>query len=165
MREVNFIVGRFQPFHNGHARMAQYGYDKNSYPTVLCVTPGDKDYPSRTPFLIDSILDDVVKHSTNIIGWLRVPTGFIGTIEDVLQANGYAPKLWLHGTDRKDTYEKQLARIDTDVELCEVIRPEVSESATEVRKALHNGLFSSYVNLMPWYLSDMKHFTLLKEQL
>lgn len=165
MREVNFIVGRFQPFHNGHARMAKVGYDQNSYPTVLCVTPGDKDYPGRTPFLIDSILDEVVRHTPHIIGWLRVPTGFIGTIEEVLHTNGYTPKFWLHGTDRKDTYEKQLARINTSVELLEVPRTEVSESATEVRNALRNELFTSYVSLMPWYLSDRKHFELLKEQL
>jgi hypothetical protein len=46
--KVNLIIGKFQPFNNGHLKMAMRAKKENGYPSVICVyrpSKTNKKYP------------------------------------------------------------------------------------------------------------------------
>ena len=55
LKDVNLIVGRFQPFHNGHLKMAKFLKEKNGNPAVAVVVYPGNNKSGKSPFSEDTI--------------------------------------------------------------------------------------------------------------
>lgn len=169
MTDVNIIVGRFQPFTEGHKKCADYVYDKTGVPTVLCVID-TKKVDDKHPFLtkdIEGMFDDIVKNDPNIIGWVRVKNADIVANTEILKANNFIPVSWACGTDRFQSYDRmarnysQMAGLSEDFKAIEIKRGDDDISATRVREALLSDDRKEYEASMPKYLYG--YYEVLKE--
>lgn len=151
MKQVNIIVGRFQPITIGHIKCAIEAFDKNGeHRTVLCMidTP-DSKVDARHPFP-SSMLMPIYKSmflksrdkSHCIEDIILVKNADIIKITDTLRAQGYEPISWSCGTDRYDSYVsmveryKEKAGLTNDFKVIEIKRTDDDVSATKLRKAL-----------------------------
>jgi len=109
-KKVNIIVGRFQPFHNGHLGMVKELYEANKLPTVIVVVNTGKQ-SEQSPFeqkTVETYINNVMSDETKLIaGAVFVTRGFIDDIITSLRPN-YEPELWGVGEDRVDGYQMQL---------------------------------------------------------
>lgn len=171
LEDVNFVIGRFQPFTLGHERCADYVFEMTGKKTVLCVID-TKKADDKHPFLTDdikSMLDTVCTQSKNIIGWVRVKNADIVKNADVLRSEGYNPVSWSCGTDRFEQYNKmakgygEQAGLSKDFKVYEIKRGDEDISATKVREALKTGDIKAFEECMPKYIH--KYFKELKEMI
>ena len=151
MKQVNIIVGRFQPITIGHIKCAIEAFDKNEgHRTVLCMidTPDNK-VDARHPFS-SSMLMPIYKSmflksrdtSHCIEDIVLVKNADIVKISQTLAELDYEPISWSCGTDRYDSYVqmaeryKDKAGLPEDFKLIEIKRSDDDVSATKLRQAL-----------------------------
>ena len=151
MKQVNIIVGRFQPITIGHIKCAIEAFDKNGgYRTVLCMidTP-DSKVDTRHPFP-SSMLLPIYKSmflksrdkSHCIEDIMLVKNADIVKISEALRGQGYEPISWSCGTDRYDSYVqmaeryKDKAGLPENFKVIEIKRSDDDVSATKLRQAL-----------------------------
>lgn len=158
--KVNIIIGRFQPFTNGHMKCVDWAYEKKRLNTVICIidTPSnkiDKKHPFSTDLLMRyyknlSTLND---HIENIV---VVKSADIIKISDELNKYGYTIGSWTCGSDRYDDYLRistnyhDRANLSEDFELLEVPRMDEDVSATQVRDALLKNDKKKFFKLTPY---------------
>ena len=176
MKHVNVIVGRFQPFTDGHFKMIAEGFNYNGLPTVILQIP-NKKFDERHPFsdeLIKEEIDLISKNNDYIAGHFYITNADIAKIANVCHENGFEPVLWICGTDRFEAYSKQADndKYKTDNNLLpefkclEVKRDEDDISASKVREAIKNNEFTSYIGMMPGIcMSHTGIWTKFKEEL
>lgn len=177
---VNIVIGRFQPFTNGHMKCVDATYKKLKIGTVICIidTPEnkvDKRHPFATKVLLP-IYTEMMKDYKNIIDIITVTNADIVKIGAKLN-DEYIIRSWTCGTDRIDTYStmsekyKEQAGLADDFEMIEVKRGSEDESATKVRKALVDGDIRTFNALTPYeslrnYLkSPNKVYNILREEI
>jgi nicotinamide mononucleotide adenylyltransferase len=101
-KEVNIVIGKFQPFNNGHLKLIKKANQTNGLPVVIMVVKGSKNFikgevmdrmmsivSNELPDIIDSykyIDDDLLSSAINSLG------------------NKYNPKTLTIGTKRLDNY-------------------------------------------------------------
>ena len=146
MKNINIIIGRFQPFTLGHLKCAQEAQKESGVPTVLCVIETTKQ-DARHPFLTTQIadtLDEMCKKEESLAGWVLVS--------------------WSCGTDRFSDYNRMATRykndagLDEDFRVIEVKRGDDDISATKAREALKSNDQKEYQKLVPksWWNSFQK---------
>jgi cytidyltransferase-like protein len=142
LKDVNLIVGRFQPFHNGHLKMAKFLKEKNGNPAVAVVVYPGNNKSGKSPFSEDTIkkyMDGVVRDEKEIVDYIIVQRGLIGSAIVKLLDKGYKAKLVGAGEDRMNDYTKQIEYVkksdigDKMQDLKLVETPRVT-SATKVRE-------------------------------
>lgn len=177
MQKVNIILGRFQPFTDGHLKMIEEGYKENGLPTVI-LQISNKKFDERHPFSDELIKEeiDLIRNSVKntIIDHLYIINADIAKIAFICHEYGYEPILWLCGSDRYIPYSKQAnnEKYKSDNNLLqefkcfEVKRNDDDISASKVREAIKNDDFTTYMEMMPailtWYTSIWNKF---KEEL
>ena len=81
LNEVNILVGRFQPFHNGHIKMAKLLKEKNGLPSIVAVVNPGHNKSGKSPFnedLIGKYMEAVVKDHPGLIdGYFATKKGFV----------------------------------------------------------------------------------------
>jgi cytidyltransferase-like protein len=50
LEDVNILIGRFQPFHNGHLKMAKAMKEKNNLPCIVAVVHPGHNSSGKSPF-------------------------------------------------------------------------------------------------------------------
>ena len=166
MENINIIIGRFQPFTDGHLKCAQQAYKELGIKTVLCVIETTKQ-DSRHPFLtsqLAKIFDKMCKEESTIAGWVTVKNANIVDNIEILRDHGYEPISWTCGTDRIDSYERMVRKyggeigLSEDFKVIEVKRGDEDISATSVRNALRNDDERTYKSMVPKSWWDKFHY-------
>ena len=156
---INIIVGRFQPFTDGHMKLIDAAWKQLGISTVICIinTP-EKKVDERHPFSTNILLPiynelkSTYKHINDII---VVENADIVKIGKALN-DRYEIKSWTCGTDRIDSYTKmsstykEQAGLAPDFQMIEVKRGGEDISATRVRKALIDGDIKTFNMLTPY---------------
>jgi len=172
-RKVNIIVGRFQPFHNGHLSMAKDLHDINKCPVVIVVVHPGHNKSGQSPFTIPTIktmMSNLTKDSDGIIkDYCVISRGFIYDVINKLRELNYEPVLWGAGEDRINDYKKQLElnyKRDNELKLSDnfqLVKTDRYGTGTEVRKAIEDGQFGIFKALVPKTVQGV--YTLLKNDM
>ncbi len=163
MIEVNVIVGRFQPFHNGHLKMIQQLKKENGLPSILAVVHPGHNSSGKSPFnedLVNKYMKSVVSdHSDCISGYFLINRGLLGVIYGKSKQHGFIPKAFGAGDDRFEDLKKQseyLKKAGGDFpDDIKIIQTKRSSSGTEVRKKLDSEDFVSFKKLVPPAVSSV----------
>lgn len=175
MKRVNILLGRFQPFTQGHYVCIETARKLKKLPTVICMidTPESK-VDKRHPFSSDLLLDvyaDLFTQDHNIADVVLVKNANIVAISAELGSRGYQIASWTCGTDRYDSYSRMAEKyreksdLSDDFEVIEVKRTDEDISATKARNCLLGDDIEGFTSLMPSKMtvsSDM--FETLKAQ-
>lgn len=148
MKQVNIIIGRFQPITMGHIKCAEQAKSKTRCKTVLCMidTPDNK-VDARHPFPSSALLplyNDLFKGKGLIEDVVLVKNANIVAVGEELYKRGYEIRSWTCGTDRVSSYSRMAskyseeAHLAANFELIEVKRTDDDVSATMARNALLN---------------------------
>lgn len=160
MKQVNIIIGRFQPITNGHVKCAVQAYEKKGLPTVLCMidTPEakvDSRHPFPSTMLLPLYKDLFSKQDNHIIDIVLVKNADIVKAAEILRDKGYEIGSWSCGTDRADSYSKMAekyadkARLPAGFEVIEIKRGDDDESATKLRQALRDDDKTTFFRMFP----------------
>jgi phosphopantetheine adenylyltransferase len=158
-KKINVIMGRFQPFHLGHLKMAKKLHEENKLPTFVVVVYPGHNKSGNSPFdeaTIKQYMDAVVKDNSDVlVDYMIVSRGLLGSAINKLVEMGYEPHLVGAGEDRQEDYEKQMdyikrtelfEKLPEDFKLVETPR---STSATEVRKKLKDEDYAALKKMLP----------------
>lgn len=172
-KKVNIIVGRFQPFHNGHLSMAKDLHEINKYPTVIVVVHPGHNKSGQSPFTLSTVktmMSNLSKDSDGIIkDYCIIGRGFIYDVINKLRELNYEPILWGAGEDRINDYKKQLElnyKRDNELKLGEnfqLVKTDRYGTGTEVRKAIEEDQFGKFKALVPKTVQGV--YTLLKNDI
>ena len=138
--DVNIVVGRFQPFTNGHLKCCTKVYKETGLKTVLCVIDTlktDEKHPFLTKMMW-SLFKSLAKKYDEIQDVLLVKNADIVKNSKILEDAGYHIKTWSCGTDRADAY-RRISKYAPGVEIIEIFRTEEDVSGTQVRKYIKEG--------------------------
>ena len=146
MQKVNVMIGRFQPFTNGHLKCIEEASTKKGVPTVICmVNTKDEKVDERKPFpssLLLPLYEEAFAKNKHVAKIVLVVNADIVKIGEMLSKEGFEICSWTCGTDRYDSYSKMAekyhdqAGLTDDFEMIEVKRSDDDISATKVREAL-----------------------------
>jgi hypothetical protein len=158
-KKINVIMGRFQPFHLGHLKMAKKLHEENKLPSFVVVVYPGHNKSGKSPFgetTIKQYMDAVVKEHGDVLkDYMIVPRGLLGSAVNKLVEMGFEPHLVGAGEDRQDDYDKQMDyikktelfdKLPEDFKLVETPR---STSATEVRSKLEEEDYASLKKMLP----------------
>ncbi len=163
LKNVNLLIGRFQPFHNGHLKMAKFLKEKNDLPSVVVVVYPGHNKSGKSPFgeeMISKYMDGIVGDEKEIEDYIIVQRGLIGSAIVKLLNKGYNPILIGSGEDRTEDYTKQLDYVkksdigDQMKDLKLVQTPRVT-SATEVREAIKDEDYLKFKKMVPSAVEKM----------
>jgi cytidyltransferase-like protein len=157
LKDVNLLVGRFQPFHNGHLKMAKFLKEKNDFPSVAVIVYPGHNKSGKSPFKEDTIkkyMDGIVRDESEIADYIIVQRGLIGSAIVKLLEKGYKPHLIGAGEDRIDDYTKQLeyvkkSEIGEEMKDLKLIKTPRVTSATKVREAISDDDYQEVKRLVP----------------
>lgn len=172
-KKVNVLIGRFQPFHSGHLKMAKKLKEKNNLPSFVVVVYPGHNKSGNSPFnekIIKQYMEAVTRDNPDdLVDFIIVDRGLVGSIVNKLVMMGLEPNLVAAGDDRKDYYEKQIEyikRSDLIKNLPKDFGLEVTPrftSSTEVRDKLKNEDFAALKKLLP--RSVLNLYTLLSTEI
>ena len=157
LKDVNLLVGRFQPFHNGHLKMAKVLKEKNDLPSIIAVVHPGHNKSGNSPFneeLVSKYMTNIVNDNPELIqGFFLVKRGLLGVIYGTAKEMGYKVNSIGAGDDRTEDYKKQCDYLkkaggDFPKEI-EVIETPRSTSGTEVRNLLKSEDFLAFKKLVP----------------
>lgn len=157
LQKVNLIIGRFQPFHNGHMKMVRHLEEKNQLPTILAIIHPGHNKSGKSPFnqdLINKSIEALVKDNPGkILGYFMTNRGLLGPIYGKAKELGYLPQLIGAGEDRIEDYKKQsewLKKAGGDFpDYIEVVETPRSSSATKVREILNDEDYTKFKKSVP----------------
>lgn len=156
-KKVNMVVGRFQPFHNGHLEMAKELYAANKLP-VLFVVVNTGSATKQSPFTektVATYMDNVVSENPKqFAGFVFTKRGFI---DDIITAarQDYEPVLWGVGEDRVDDYQKQIElnyKKGNPLNLSDkflIMQTKRVQSGSDIRKSIENDSFTKFKESVP----------------
>jgi len=172
-KSVNVLIGRFQPFHSGHLKMAKKMKEKNKLPSFVVVVYPGHNKSGKSPFnerVIKQYMDAVVRDNPDdLVDYMIVDRGLVGSIINKLVQMGLEPNLIAAGDDRKDYYEKQIEyikRSDLAENLPKGFDLEITPrftSGTEVRDKLKSDDYAALKKLLP--KSVLNLYTLLSSEM
>lgn len=159
MKQVNIMIGRFQPLTNGHMKCVDEAWKKKHIPTVIAmINVKDEKVDEKHPFpssLLLPLYNDVFKSNPRIEKVILVRNANIVEIGETLHKEGYEICSWTCGTDRLESYEKMSskyhdqAHLSDDFEMIEIKRSDEDISATKARQALLDDDKTAFASLTP----------------
>lgn len=169
-KKVNIIVGRFQPFHNGHMEMVGEMHSVNGFPTVLIIVHPGHNKTGASPLeesTVTAMLNNVRADSNGkVIDYKVVKRGYINDIVEAMRPQ-YEPILWGVGADRVSNYKLQLElnyKKGNEVKLNDkfaIMETKRTMSGTDVRKAIEEDRFGDFKNMVPRMVQSM--YTILRK--
>jgi len=170
-RPVNIIIGRFQPITSGHLKVVNEMYTINGNPTLFVAVRPEKVNPKREFFdriVINDMIHSIMKNDTTVKGIVNVKSANIIEIFNECRFRGYEPVLIGCGTDRIQSYQRQVNDYSKflftdDLTTHEISRSSDDVSATKVRQMIIDGdeaSFSQYT-----HPTTIAYFDILKNQL
>lgn len=161
-QKVNLIVGRFQPFHNGHMKMVDVLRDKNELPSIVAVVHSGNNKLEDSPFdlnLVSKYMESLImEFPQKIQGYFIVNKGLLGPICSRAKELGYLPVSIGSGEDKSEDYNKQLdflKKIGSDFhESMELIETPRKNSGSEIRDYLDKEDFLAFKKSVPQSISS-----------
>lgn len=154
--EVNIMVGRFQPFTNGHIKVAEQIHKSNGLPVVILAVNSGK-VTEKAPFTT-SLLEESFIALQGEFSFLQdllfVKNASIDDILNELRPE-YEPVLWGCGEDRYDSYNYMINKYRAEANLLskftldKVERQDSDVSATQVRSAIEANNKEEFEELTP----------------
>ena len=135
------FIGRFSPPTKAHMQIVENAYKRYDTVTLNIVKSGKND-PSN-PFPIDLQM----QMWQTVFPNLEIQISQTGNIITIINKADNNINAVLAGTDRKDGYEKQLARMP-DVTVDEIQRTDEDISASKVRQALKDDDVQTFKQMM-----------------
>lgn len=162
LQPVNLLVGRFQPFHNGHMKMVKEMEKHNELPAIIAVVHPGHNKSGKSPFdieLVSKYMETLVKENPGkILGYFIVNRGLLGIIYGRAKELGYLVKSIGAGDDRIDDYKKQsdyLKKAGGDFpEDIEIFQTKRSGSGTDVREKIESEDYIEFKKLVPHAISN-----------
>ena len=175
LKNAEILVGRFQPFHNGHAAAVDMMKDP-----VIVIVKGEKSSSDRerNPLTFEQQKQLIHAVYPNVPVF-QVPNAHLPTIISTLGLHGYNVTKVYTGSDRIQRYRAmvdehnkkvELQRLDpqpdqismapVDVEFVETPR---YDSATTVRQAVRDNDFHLYSIMMPPPINSRETFEQLRK--
>lgn len=157
LEPVNLLVGRFQPFHNGHMKMVDQLYKENDLSSIIAVVHPGHNKSGKSPYdekLISRYMEGIVRDNPGkISGYFVVNRGLLGPIYGKAKEYGFLPKAIAAGDDRIEDYNKQaeyLKKAGGDFpEDIKIIQTKRSSSGSEVRKKIESEDYTGFKKLVP----------------
>ena len=159
MKPINIMIGRFQPFTNGHMKCVDEAWKKKHVPTVIAmIGVKEEKVDEKHPFPSDMLLplyNDIFKGNPRIEKVILVKNANIVEIGETLYNEGYQICSWTCGTDRLESYQKMAekykdkAHLSDDFEMIEIKRTDEDISATKARQALVDDDKKTFASLTP----------------
>lgn len=180
MKQVNIMIGRFQPLTFGHLKCVDEAWNDLKIPTIIAmIDTKEEKVDEKHPFPSNMLLDlynDVLAKSSKIEKIILVKNANIVEIGMRLYEEGYEIKSWTAGTDRIDSYKKMAekyhdqAHLSDDFKMIEIKRSDEDISATKARQALLDNDEKMFASLTPLSsiksrLKNNKAFNILRAQL
>ena len=162
LKDVNLLVGRFQPFHNGHLKMASFLKEKNGLPSIVAVVNPGHNKSGKSPFnedIVSKYMESVVRDNPGKIeGYFTSSKGLLGVIYGTAKQMGYKVNLIGAGDDRTEDYKKQSEYLkkaggDFPNEI-EIVETPKTVTGTDIRKAIENEDFLEFKKLVPQGVSS-----------
>ena len=163
LEPVNLLVGRFQPFHNGHIKMVDQLYKENDLPSIIAVVHPGHNKSGKSPYdekLISRYMEGIVRDNPGkISGYFVVNRGLLGPIYGKAKEHGFLPKAIAAGDDRIEDYNKQveyLKKAGGDFpDDIKIIQTKRSSSGTDVRKKIEAEDYTGFKKLVPQAVSNV----------
>ncbi len=163
LQPVNLLVGRFQPFHNGHLKMVDQLHKENDLPSIIAVVHPGHNKSGKSPYdekLISRYMEGIVKDNPGkIAGYFVVNRGLLGPIYGKAKEHGFIPKVIGAGDDRIEDYNKQsdyLKKAGGDFpEDIKIIQTKRSSSGTDVRKKIESEDYVGFKKLVPQAVANV----------
>lgn len=163
LEPVNVIVGRFQPFHNGHLKMATFMKEKNDLPCIVAVVHPGHNNSKKSPFstdLVKKYMESLVREKSDLIkGFYIINRGLLGIVYGAAKEHGFLIKAIGAGEDRIEDYKKQeeyLKKHGSDFpDEIKIIQTPRTTTATEVREKLKNEDFLGFKKTVPSSISSL----------
>lgn len=164
-QKVNMIVGRFQPFTLGHAKVFKQIHDQNKLPVVVFTVRGKKIDLEKSPFSEETqqaMFAKMQKEYPFLEAMYVAPSAGIDTLYSMMRP-AYEPVLWGFGTDRKKAYEYMINKpeyreqldVDPGFEGYEITRADEDISASKVRQAIKLDDKKTFEKMTPKSIHDM----------
>jgi len=163
LEPVNLLVGRFQPFHNGHLKMVDQLYKENDLPSIIAVVHPGHNKSGKSPYnekLISRYMEGVVRDNPGkIAGYFIVNRGLLGPIYGKAKEHGFLPKVIGAGDDRIEDYNKQadyLKKAGGDFpEDIKITQTKRSSSGSDVRKKIDSEDYIGFKKLVPQAVANV----------
>ena len=163
LEDVNILIGRFQPFHNGHLKMAKAMKKENDLPCIVAVVHPGHNSSGKSPFdeeLVKKYMEAVVRENQDLLcGFFIINRGLLGVIYGTAKSHGFNVKSIGAGEDRLLDYKKQIEYLKKNgsdfPKDIEIIKTPRSTSATEVREKIKSEDFTSFRKLVPPAISSL----------
>ena len=163
LEPVNLLVGRFQPFHNGHIKMVDQLYKENDLPSIIAVVHPGHNKSGKSPYdekLISRYMEGIVRDNPGkILGYFVVNRGLLGPIYGEAKEHGFLPKAIGAGDDRIEDYTKQaeyLKKAGGDFpDDIKIIQTKRSSSGSDVRKKIESEDYTGFKKLVPQAVSNV----------
>jgi len=163
LEPVNLLVGRFQPFHNGHLKMVDQLYKENDLPSIIAVVHPGHNKSGKSPYdekLISRYMEGIVRDNPGkIAGYFIVNRGLLGPIYGKAKEYGFLPKMIGAGDDRIEDYNKQaeyLKKAGGDFpEDIKITQTKRSSSGSDVRKKIDSEDYSGFKKLVPQAVANV----------
>ena len=163
LEPVNLLVGRFQPFHNGHMKMVDQLYKENDLSSIIAVVHPGHNKSGKSPYdekLISRYMEGIVRDNPGkISGYFVVNRGLLGPIYGKAKEYGFLPKAIAAGDDRIEDYNKQaeyLKKAGGDFpEDIKIIQTKRSSSGSEVRKKIESEDYTGFKKLVPQAVANV----------
>jgi cytidyltransferase-like protein len=163
LEDVNILIGRFQPFHNGHLKMAKAMKKENDLPCIVAVVHPGHNSSGKSPFdedLVKKYMEAVVRENQDLLcGFFIINRGLLGVIYGTAKSHGFNVKSIGAGEDRLLDYNKQIEYLKKNgsdfPKDIEIIKTPRSTSATEVREKIKSEDFTSFRKLVPPAISSL----------
>ena len=180
MKQVNIMIGRFQPLTNGHLACIESAWRKFRIPTIIClIDVKDEKVDEKHPFpssLLLPLYKSIFEKDMMVEDVVLVKNADIVVLGTKLKEMGYQIKSWTCGSDRYEQYKKMAekyrdqAQLADDYTTIEVKRSNEDISATKVRDALLKDDYKTFQMMTPLdslraRMNGVKVYDILKEQI
>jgi cytidyltransferase-like protein len=163
LEPVNLLVGRFQPFHNGHMKMVDQLYKENDLPSIIAVVHPGHNKSGKSPYdekLISRYMEGIVRDNPGkISGYFVVNRGLLGPIYGKAKEYGFLTKSIAAGDDRIEDYNKQaeyLKKTGGDFpDDIKIIQTKRSSSGSDVRKKIESEDYTGFKKLVPQAVANV----------
>lgn len=147
MENVNIIVGRFQPFTNGHLKCITDVYNKYGIRSIILIIDSNinKKHPFNKSILVEMLNNIKYNYNNYCADYIFVKNADIVINSNIIREFGYEPYSWVCGSDRYLPYLNMVdkyaikANLSPKFKLLCVNRVDSDISATRVREALKSG--------------------------
>jgi len=155
---VAVVVGRFQPFHNGHLQMVNKIKQETGLRSILIVVHPGHNKSGKSPLSVETqhvIFKQLRQNVEDLADYIITHNGYLDTFLPKVRAREFEPEVWAAGEDRSKGYQHMIdsnAVAGNPNQLLDEFRIYICEritSGTEVRELIQSNEFELFKTKVP----------------